>query len=183
MNKLGELMKTEYLLTGDILLYKGKGFISKLIKMSTKSEYSHVAIVLDPENFVGVEAILKGVRAFDLRKLDPKDIDVFRVDKALLGKSSFNKTKSFLVDKLGSKYDKLGVIWLGCLKLFSLFTGGILKPHNKFQKSRDYFCSELTYLAFAEGNIDIVPEVASSDVTSPGDIAKSSVIEKVEAEF
>ena len=123
-------MKTEHLLAGDILLYKGKGFISKLIKMSTKSDYSHVAIVLDPVNNVGVEAILKGVRAFDLRKLDPKEVDVFRINKSLLATACFNKTNSFLVDKLGSKYDKLGVIWLGCLKIFRLCTGGVLKTLN-----------------------------------------------------
>jgi len=173
-------MKTQSLLAGDILLFKGNSLLSKLIKMSTKSEYSHVAIVLDPKNNVGIEAILKGVRAFDLRKLDINDVDIFRIKEELLLKVCFDKTTSFLVDKLGSKYDKLGVIWLGCLKLFSFCIGGVLKPHNKFQKSKDYFCSELTYLAFAEGDIDIVPEVESSDITSPGDISRSSVIIKLD---
>ena len=49
----------------------------------------------------------------------------------------------------------------------------------KWQKDRDYFCSELCYAAFNEGGLDIVPQVAEADVTSPGDIAQSERIEKI----
>ena len=48
---------------------------------------------------------------------------------------------------------------------------------NKWQKDRDYFCSELCYEAFYQGgNIDIVPDLHEADITSPGDIAKSKAI-------
>jgi uncharacterized protein YycO len=66
------------------------------------------------------------------------------------------------------------VLWLGVLKLLHL------KDHsNKWQKDKDYFCSELCYAAFNAGGLDIVPQVGEADVTSPGDISRSERIEKI----
>lgn len=39
---------TKFLEPLDILLYKGKGFTSWLIEFGTSSDYSHVALVVDP---------------------------------------------------------------------------------------------------------------------------------------
>jgi uncharacterized protein YycO len=50
---------------------------------------------------------------------------------------------------------------------------------NKWQKDRDYFCSELCYEAFSFSGLDIVPQVPDPDITAPGDIAESAVIERV----
>ena len=51
--------------------------------------------------------------------------------------------------------------------------------HNGWQKKRDYFCSELVWEAFAADKIDLVPQNGASEITSPGDIAKSEWLEKV----
>lgn len=51
---------------------------------------------------------------------------------------------------------------------------------SKLNLKYDYFCSELCYEAFYNGGgLDIVPEVPEADVASPGDIAKSAVVETV----
>ena len=50
---------------------------------------------------------------------------------------------------------------------------------NRWQKDKDYFCSELCYKAFNFAGLDIVPEVSEADITSPGDIANSSIVEKI----
>jgi uncharacterized protein YycO len=170
-------MNTETLQSCDILLFQGQRFISKLIRFGTKSKYSHVGVVINPNTFLGIDAVGKGVRAFDLRKEDEKFIDVYRIKE----EHSFDKDAvvSFLVNRLGSKYDLLGVTWLGVLKTFSLITGKKSKPYNRFQKGRDYFCSELAYEAFFGGGLDIVPEVPSADVTSPADISRSSITKAV----
>jgi len=86
---------------------------------------------------------------------------------------------SFLVGKLGAKYDFAGVLFLGILKALSMMTFLKWKPYNRFQKDRDYFCSELCYEAFAAAGLDIVPEVNEAAITSPADIASSSRMEKV----
>jgi uncharacterized protein YycO len=172
-------MNTDHLKTCDILLYKGKSFNSKLIQWGTGSEFSHVAVVVDPTKFLAIESNTghqSGVRALDLRKADETIITTLRIK----GEHVFDarKTLSFLVAHLGAKFDTLGVTWLGVLKVFSKIPGVKAKA-NKFQKEKDYFCSELCYQAFLEGGLDIVPEVPDAEVTSPGDIANSSRLEVV----
>lgn len=167
----------------DILLYKGKGFTSWLIEVGTSSPYSHVSVVVDPESHIGIESNTghqSGVRGFDLRKLGEEGIDVYRLKPKFLQKIDGKKVNSFLVGHLEAGYDWGGVIGLGLLKLLSLLTFGLTRKwHNDFQERKDYFCSELCYAAFDSGGADIVPQVASSDVTSPGDISRSPVLDKV----
>lgn len=166
----------------DILLYKGTSFTSKLIKWGTTSPYSHVAVVVDPEMNLGIESNTGhqcGVRAFDLRKLDQETVDAFRIKPGF----SFDSKQviSYLVNGLGAKFDFIGVSWLGMMKAASMLTGFTkLTQYNEFQKSKDYFCSELVYEAFASAGLDIVPQVGASDITSPGDIARSERLMAVE---
>ena len=173
-------MNTSYLKRCDVLLYKGKGFLSRLIQWATKSPYNHVAIAIEPHIRLAIESNTchqSGVRGLDLKNLDDKEVDVFRVKQGI----GFDGDRmiSFLISHLGVKFDFTGVIWLGVLKVFSFFTVFQMKPHNKFQKSKDYFCSELCYAAFMAGGLDIVPQVEDADVTSPGDIARSERLGKI----
>lgn len=160
---------------GDILLFKAeRDWMSRLIAWGTNTQYSHVAVCVAEEMNLAIESIPGGgVRGRDTRKIR-KDYDVYRV------KDKYNfdlhKTISYLVDKLNAKYDTWGVVFLGILKFF-VRIGCPLKPiANKWQKDRDYFCSELCYEAFRFGGLDIVPDVPEADITSPGDIAKSKII-------
>jgi len=170
-------VETKHLRRCDILLFKGEGVTSRLIQWKTKSLYSHVAVVIEPEISLGIESSTghqSGVRAFDLRKLDSTQVDLFRV------KSEFavdpEKVISFLVAHLGAPYDWWGVTWLGALKLF-----GLQAQANRFQKEKDYFCSELVYEAFHEGGLDIVPQVEEAEITSPADIAQSERLDRIES--
>jgi|GEM_PF-1221200 hypothetical protein len=177
------MVMTKELKALDILLYRGKGFTNWLIEVGTSSPYSHVAIVVDPGISLGIESNTghqNGVRAFDLRKIDLSRVDIYRIKPGCLDKVQKEKAVSFLVDHLGAGYDLIGVIGLGLLKILSFITFGSTKKwNNNFQKNRDYFCSELCYAAFNSGGLDIVPAVPDADVTSPGDIAKSALIELV----
>ena len=128
---------------------------------------------------LAIEAITRGgVRARDIRKI-PDEYDVYRV------KSQYNydlsETISYLVNKLNSRYDYLGVIFLGILKLIAKIGFPTQGLANRWQKNRDYFCSELCYEAFRfSGGLDIVPRIPDADITSPGDIAQSDIVERVE---
>jgi uncharacterized protein YycO len=166
---------------GDILLFKAEDeFLSKIIAWGTNSKYSHVAICVSPEMNLAIEAMTgSGVRGRDIRKITPNSYDIYRI-KEEYG-YDLNKTISYLVDKLNNKYDYKGVIWLGILKLAAKIGKNIKDKANKWQRDRDYFCSELCYEAFdSGGGLDIVPNVADSAITSPGDIARSPLLEIVE---
>ena len=171
--------------SGDILLFKGEDGISKLIQWGTGSKYSHVAICVSPEMNLAIEAMAGfiaggGIRARDIRKIH-EEYDVYRVGEG----HSFdpNGVISYLVSKLNNRYDFWGVIFLGILKVLSKTGLPLKKKANMWQKERDYFCSELCYEAFHKGGgLDIVPDIPEADTTSPGDIAKSSLVGIVEGE-
>ncbi len=174
-------MKTEHLKNCDILLYKGRTFSSRLIQFGTSSKYSHVAVVVHPKMNLAIESNVghqDGVRALDLRKLDGSTVDVFRIKSGF--KFEAEKVISFLVARLGARFDWLGVTWLGVLKAASLLTAFRFKPHNEFQRQKDYFCSELCYEAFKEGGLDIVPQIGEAEITSPGDISRSDRLDKIQ---
>ena len=166
---------------GDILLFKAekKFSVSWWIAWGTGSKYSHVAVCVSPGMSLGIEAMNgSGVRARDLRKVT-HGYDVFRVKDEV--NYNLEGTISYLVERLNNKYDPLGVIWLGILKLMSKIGIPLKNAANKWQIDHDYFCSELCYEAFCfGGTLDIVPDVDGADITSPGDIARSKVIALVE---
>ena len=155
--------------SGDILLYKGKGFWSWVISVGTGSAYTHVSLCVDPGKNLLIEAIAGGgVRASDIRFRH--DYDVYRVKS--LHQYDLDKVVSFLVGKLNLKYDYIGVIALGILKVLRL-----KKQANKWQREKDYFCSEIICAAFRAGGLDVVPGVAIDSNASPKDIAESEIIE------
>ena len=161
------------------MLFKAeKDFLSKIIAWGTNSAYSHVAVCVSPEMHLAIEALTRGgVRARDIRKIG-QDYDVYRVKE----ENEYNLAGmvSFLVSKLNLRYDYLGVLFLGLIKLLAKIGRPLKEIANKWQKDRDYFCSELCYEAFElGGSLDIVPDVDEADITSPGDIAESKVIELV----
>ena len=165
---------------GDILLFKAeREILSRLIAWGTNSKYSHVAVCVSAKMNLAIEALTRGgVRARDIRKI-PQDYDVYRIkeDHAY----DLDGMISYLVDKLNKKYDFKGVVYLGLLKLLAKVGIPTKNKANKWQKSKDYFCSELCYEAFEHGGgLDIVPQVDEADITSPGDIARSEAVKLVE---
>lgn len=158
---------------GDILLFTASSGIGKIISWGTNSKYSHIAICVSPKMNLLIEAQAGwGVHALDTRQVK-RPYDVFRVKEEF--SYDLEKVISFLVANLNRKYDWGGVIYLGLLKVLHL-----KRKANKFQKDKDYFCSELVYLAFKAGGLILLEEKAG--IASPGDIAKSEKIEKVNNE-
>lgn len=177
----------EELKDGDIFLCKSNDFISRLIMWGTKSQYSHVAIVASADLKLIIEAIPQGgVRAIAVDNFKTL-YDIYRVDPKL----SFNKlgVTAYLVKMLARKYDVKSAIKLGWklflrkLRLLKLLGLKLCKQKEKadaLQEGQDYFCSELCYKAFyVGGGLDIVPEIGDGDSTSPGDIARSNRVQKV----
>lgn len=163
---------------GDILLFKGEDGISRLIAWGTNSEYSHVAICVSTKMNLAIEAITRGgVRAIDIRQIK-EEYDVYRAKPGY--PYNLDGAVSYLVDKLNSKYDYKGVIFLGLLKLLAKIGLPLKNIANRWQRGKDYFCSELCYEAFNfGGGLDIVPQIDQAAITSPADITTSPVIERV----
>ena len=156
---------------GDILLFHRNTGFSKLISWGCRSIYSHCAVCVNADMNLAIEAQGR-VRGEDIRRMT--EYDVFRVKEVY--PYELDDVVSFLVGKLNSRYDYLGVIFLGFLKLIQF-----KRSANKWQKKNDYFCSELVSTAFRVGGLDLVKHIGDS-VTSPADIARSEVVRRVDDE-
>ena len=172
---------------GDILLCKGKGVVPWLIKLGSESVYSHVSVVASSKLGIIIEAVPEGgVRAIAIENYKTS-YDVYRIKPGI----QFNLAGviSYLIKMLARKYDlvsaikfgwKMGLRKLQLVKLFGLKATGNKKAADELQEDQDFFCSELVYEAFFfGGGIDIVPQTGDAETTSPGDIAKSPIIQKI----
>ena len=122
-----------------ILGYKGKSWISKMIKFQTRSEYSHVAIGVKDTYF---EAWHKGgVREFDLNDKEKHSSDTPITFTTLDVKVDEESVYLFLKSQVGKKYDFKSVL--------------------RFVSRRDvradgkWFCSELVAAALKYGGVEI----------------------------
>lgn len=146
-----------------VLLFRGRGLISALIRWQTRSRWSHAAI-LDPGTMQMYEAWQGGgVRMkWWPNVTDRKDIEVFDVPVT-------NEQRVamciFLRAQLGKRYDYLSVI-------------RFVTRHRSKDDSK-WFCSEMVYAAFQAAGINLLaPDVMAWEV-SPGMLAKSPLLQKV----
>ena len=164
----------------------GQGAVSSLIRWGTDSPYSHVAVVASERLKLIIEAVPHGgVRAISVENYKTP-YDIFRVKKP--ESYNLNDVVGYLVRMLARNYDfesTRRLAWRFLLKKIGLIQLAVLKATNQkekadsLQQNQDYFCSELCYLAFKAGGLDIVPQIADAEVTSPADIAASPLIQKV----
>lgn len=172
---------------GDILLCQSNGLVPSLIKWGTGSVYSHVAVVASAKLGIIIEAVPQGgVRAIAVVNYKTP-YDLYRVKS--VHPFHLSGVIAYLIKMLARKYDFLSTVKLGwkmslrklkLLQLFGFKLVGHKQAADQLQEDQDYFCSELCYDAFFfGGGLDIVPQIGDGEVTSPGDIAKSPVIEKV----
>jgi len=130
---------------GQILLFRGRGFLSTLIRWQTRGKYSHAAIRVNEDECV--EAWQgAGVR---LKKItDWSNVDIFRVPAT---ERQRIVAVSFAGQQIGKKYDYLGV-----LRFLS-------RRHcNDVQR---WFCSELVFAAFKHAGVDLLHRIAPWEVS------------------
>src|SRR5688572_9599894 len=112
-----------------ILLFRGKGFFSTLIRWQTRSPFSHAAILL-PDGVTIIESWQgEGVRKKKVTNWS--DIDKFTVN---VSPEVWEKVIAFCESQVGKKYDYLQV-----LRFVS---------RRKGKDDSKWFCSELVFRGF-----------------------------------
>ena len=142
-----------------ILLFRGKGLMSALIRWQTRSKYSHAALltregtVIEAWQFAGVREIelksWEGVDAFDVEGLFNKDWD---------------NVIDFARSKIGCKYD-----WLAIARFISRRSG---------IRNDRWFCSELVFAAFLRSGIRLLARIPMWKV-HPGMLSYPPVLTKI----
>jgi uncharacterized protein YycO len=149
---------------GDVLCFRGRGFVSWCIRMLTRSDYSHAGMVFLYEGRVYcLEAVGDGVRLMLMSQLMRRyegGIDYFEVDA---GAPARKHALSFGFRQLGKLYDTAGIVRF----LWMLIT----RSADAARRDEHWFCSELVAAAYREAKEPLV-EMPES-YTSPSDLAQS----------
>lgn len=186
-----------FIIDGDVLLFRGTGLGSKLIKIASRGPYSHVALVYRDNHILKTAefrewkgCLTQGVYGQVLKF--PGQIDVFRVSKkAELFSLTADKDPSVLSDWVSYDSKKAvnyilelnGLpygwrrIWrmsLQFLPLIRLF----FKPSFK-DRTEDLHlypvCSTVVAAAIRKSFVDLVPNLSDYEVT-PSDLARSPLM-------
>lgn len=150
---------------GDVLLFRGLGPMSMLIRLLTRSPYSHVGLVhLYEERVYCLEAVGAGVRLMLMSEVMRRyhgGIDYYALQRA--SEVQRRGAVSFGFQQLGKIYDRPGLVRFAVAILFGR------KPSAREDQS--WFCSELVAAAYRRQDLPLAP--ASATYTSPADLALS----------
>jgi uncharacterized protein YycO len=136
-----------------VALFKGKGFISKAIRLQTRSPYSHAGIIVGNTLYEAwhVGGVQKGRIATD-------PFVEFECPSLLDGDDV--RIVTFLESVLGMPYD-----WIMVARFLT---------RRAARENERYFCSELVMDAFRHVGIDLLH--AESHNVSPRDLALSPLL-------
>jgi hypothetical protein len=156
--------------TGDLLCFRGRGWLSAAIRLVTKSEYSHVGLVYLFEGRVYcMEAVGSGVRLILMSELVRHydgGIDWFELRDAPV--ASRASALGFAFAQLGKRYDTRGILRF----LWAKLMGNI--PRTRDQD--EWFCSELAAAAWDRAGVPLVPQPWPPDYVSPAMLANSEQV-------
>lgn len=143
-----------------IALFKGNGFISKLIRWQTRGMYSHAALILndgtvvESREFVGVRHVP------DIIRDKGEEVDIFAIDTTPAQDSTI---AAFALEQVGKKYNYVGVF-------------RFLTRQRWSASERDkWFCSELVYSAFKHAGLSLFRETEAWEV-DPEFLSRSSAL-------
>ena len=162
----------------DLLLFRGHGLVSKLIKWAGRTEHSHAAKVdrFDSQLFVAEVREFIGGRLVTLAsqvEKHPGCIDVFQANCANLTSFEREESARYMRQYAGCDYGYLSVLKASLLHLPLIRC--LVTPDTNDAAASTYppFCSEACSRADrAGGGYDPVHNLADH-ITEPGDLARS----------
>ena len=161
---------------GEVLMYKGRGLVSSVIRWVTHSPYSHAALaVWWNQRLMVMEAKGQGVivnpTSRSIRHYRG-DVEWFSCKKEISEDDRLRMVK-FAQEELGKSYGRWKAILLGIKILFE----HDLEKRDRLKREKRLFCSE--YVAQIYNFIGLDLKKGRSDrFTKPDDIANSPLLEK-----
>jgi hypothetical protein len=163
--------------TGDLLLFSGTSYLSRVIEGVTRSPYSHVAMVASMDGrLLTFQADPGGVVVEPASKVVCRYngmVDWWSMDDSARGRLRERDAVDTALTLLGLRYGYLRSIMLGLRKLFR----SKLAREDSPLLPRSLFCSEFVSMCLRNGGIDVADWV-SDEGTTPFDIVSSHLFTK-----
>jgi len=152
---------------GDLVFFKGKGFVSKVISLLTNSPYTHVAIAVSDTEILEADVFIKS----RIRTLNKEDVYcVMRYEN--LTEQQLNFIKNECYNSIGISYDYFQV-FLWSLRLIFKYKKGVVNNANK------EYCSELVDRIYYEAGVVLLPNALEGDCT-PAQLLDSPLLTKIQ---
>ena len=158
-------MKQKDLQPGDVLLFRPRGILGRLVAWATDSEYCHAAM------FLGIDGVaemreFRGGRILPLVDYETETIDVFRSGASTLEKIVAVQKMQKLVKERYSFLHGIAAFLLRRLPKR-------LRKWFNFECDRyGYHCSQAISKAYRSAGFDLCPFIPDW-ATTPGDLARS----------
>lgn len=154
---------------GDVILVRGRGIISLLIRLVTRSKYSHVALALSDKHVLEIDWKYR----LKINEIHYNHYDIYRFYRELNHDEIF-KLLNFAYSVIGTKYDFKQIF-----SLFLEYTFNI-KSDYLFNNPKKLICSDVVDLAYKEIGVDLIPNKEYQNVT-PHDVSTSPKLKKIES--
>lgn len=148
-----------------IALYRGSGLLSRLIRLQTRSEYSHAAWVRSDGSVIeawGCYGVRHVANPWSIHR-ENEIVDLWAIEG--ITRQQVREVERFLVSQLGKPYD-----WLAVLR----FVTRRPQPENE-----DWFCSEVLMAAFWKARVAFLS--AAPHLVAPGHLPWSPLMRLVQA--
>jgi hypothetical protein len=161
---------------GDVLLFKGRYFVSSIIKTLSFSRYSHAGVVVWwNKRLMVMEADTKGVVVSRLSsKLDKYKGKVeWYTCTEEISKEDRSRMVDFAQEELGKEFATWKAFWFG----WRVFLKRDLSAKDEFRRTNKLFCSHYVASIYNFVGKDLKKDRADRFM-SPQDIANSTLLEK-----
>lgn len=154
--------------SGDVLLFRGRGLLSSMIRMATHSDYSHAGLIFRYcDRVYCLEAVGRGVRLAPvsvLLKHYPDGIYYFALNAAEAAREC---ALGFGFSQLCLPYDTLGLVWFALALLFAV--------RRPVEEDERWFCSELVAAAYRTAGFPLTDRLPC--YASPADLIDGHKLE------
>ncbi|MBT4525350.1 MAG: hypothetical protein HOC24_02245 [Deltaproteobacteria bacterium] len=163
---------------GDVVLYKGEAFISRVIRWAIKSDYSHSGVVVKWNQrlmvfeAIGAGGVVVSPLSMNVEKYNGA-VEWFTSTKEISEEDRL-KMVAFAQGELGKPFNKISLIILGIATFFKVRLGS----SDKARKATDYFCSSFVATVYNFIKIDLKKHTPDAYVT-PKDLSMSPELQFV----
>jgi cell wall-associated NlpC family hydrolase len=163
--------------TGDLILFRGRGPLSRLIRKLSYCVYSHVGIAAwwGDHLVVFQSRIPVGVEVLPARRVVWKydgQVDWWALKPEPAARLDRDGLLSVAIAELGKPYSFWGLVRAG----FRLLGGRLTGRRDPVALPESYFCSQFVSACFRGGGVDLAPDV-NDECTSPGSIVRGGLVE------